>query len=96
MKKLIAIVALLLALPATAQAYPNQPIKMILGFAPGGPTDVIARVIAQDMAAIARPGRGGREQTGANSLIATQAVARAAPDGYTLLDHARAQREPRS
>jgi len=58
---------------------------MILGFAPGGPTDVIARVVAQDMSAALGQGVVVENKTGANSLIATQEVKRAAPDGYTLL-----------
>jgi tripartite-type tricarboxylate transporter receptor subunit TctC len=58
---------------------------MILGFAPGGPTDVIARIVAQDMSATLGQGVVVENRTGANSLIATQAVARSAPDGYTLL-----------
>ena len=79
------IASTLIGFSVAAQPYPNKPIKMILGFAPGGPTDVIARVVAQDMTLSLGQGVVVENRTGANSLIATQAVARAAPDGYTLL-----------
>ena len=79
------IASTLISFSVAAQPYPNKPIKMILGFAPGGPTDVIARVVAQDMTVSLGQGVVVENRTGANSLIATQAVARAAPDGYTLL-----------
>ena len=71
--------------PAGAQNYPTKPIKVIVGFAAGGPTDVIARILAQDMTATLGQSVIIDNRTGANSLIATEAVARAAPDGYTLL-----------
>lgn len=68
-----------------AQDYPNRPIKIIQGFAPGGNADSIARVLGQEMSKSmgqpiiveAKPGAGGN--------IAAEAVARAQPDGYTLL-----------
>lgn len=74
------------ALPAAAQnAYPNRSIRLVVGFAAGGPTDVIARIIAQDMSgSLGRP-VVVENRTGANSLIATQFVAREAPDGYTVM-----------
>jgi tripartite-type tricarboxylate transporter receptor subunit TctC len=73
-------------LPAAAQgAYPNRSIRLVVGFAAGGPTDVIARIIAQDMAGgLGRP-VVVENRTGANALIATQFVAREAADGYTIL-----------
>src|SRR5262245_9786496 len=70
---------------AFGQAYPNRPIKIIIGFAPGGPTDVLVRVVAQDMSATLGQGVAVENRPGANSLIGTQAVARSAGDGYTLL-----------
>jgi tripartite-type tricarboxylate transporter receptor subunit TctC len=84
MKKLLLIAALISG-AASAQSYPNKPVKMMLGFAPGGPTDVIARVVAQDMTTALGQAVVVENKTGANSLIATQEVKRAAPDGYTLL-----------
>src|SRR2546422_1475693 len=59
--------------------------RSVVGFAAGGPTDVIARVIAQDMAMSLGQGVVVENKTGANALIATQEVKRAAPDGYTIL-----------
>jgi tripartite-type tricarboxylate transporter receptor subunit TctC len=77
--------ALLTPIVASAQAYPTRPITLVVGYAAGGPTDVIARIIAQDMAASLGQSVVVLNKPGANSLIASQMVARAAPDGYTLL-----------
>jgi tripartite-type tricarboxylate transporter receptor subunit TctC len=80
-------VATLCALPAAnAQtAYPNKPIRMVVPFAAGGATDVLARVIGQKMAA----GLGQPviidNKPGAAGIIGTDAVAKAAPDGYTIV-----------
>ena len=81
----LACIAALGGAAASAQDYPAKPVKLVVGFAAGGPTDVIARVIAQDMAMSLGQGVVVENKTGANALIATQEVRRAAPDGYTLL-----------
>ena len=73
------------ALPAAAQPFPAKPVRIIVGFAAGGPTDVIARVMAQDMTASLGQSVIVENRTGANAIIATDLVARAAPDGYTTL-----------
>jgi tripartite-type tricarboxylate transporter receptor subunit TctC len=78
------------ALPAAwriawAQTYPTRPVRLILGFAAGGPSDILARLLGrwlserlhQPFVAESRPGAGGN--------IATEAVVRAPADGYTLL-----------
>jgi tripartite-type tricarboxylate transporter receptor subunit TctC len=70
---------------AVAQSYPAKPIKLLIGFAAGGPTDVIGRVIAQDMTGSLGQNVIVENKTGANSLIATQEAKRAAPDGYTIM-----------
>ena len=73
---------------STVQAqnnYPNQPIKMVIGFAAGGPTDVIGRLLAQHMTTSMGQSVVVENRTGANSLIATKEVAKAKPDGYTTL-----------
>lgn len=70
---------------ASAQGYPAKPIKIVVGFAAGGPTDVIARILAQDLSVALGQSVVVENKTGANAIIATEAVARSAPDGYTLL-----------
>ncbi len=91
MKKLLLSTCLALSalLPVTASAqaasYPTQPIKMLIGFAAGGPTDVIGRILAQHMTATLGQSVVVENRTGANSLIATREVAKAKPDGYTVL-----------
>lgn len=70
---------------AYGQSYPTKPVKLLVGFAAGGPTDVIARVLAQDMSTSLGQGVVVENRTGANALIATQEAKRAAPDGYTIL-----------
>src|SRR6266704_1122625 len=70
---------------AAGQGYPAKPVKFVVGFAAGGPTDVIARIVAQDMTLSLGQSFVVENRPGANAIIATEAVARAAPDGYTLL-----------
>jgi tripartite-type tricarboxylate transporter receptor subunit TctC len=67
-------------------SYPNRPIHIIVGFAPGGPSDIISRVIGAKMGEIMGTQFVIENKTGAGGAIATQDVARAAPDGYTLLN----------
>jgi tripartite-type tricarboxylate transporter receptor subunit TctC len=70
---------------ASAQNFPSKPVRLVVGYSVGGPTDVIARVIAQDMAADLGQSVLVENRTGANGLIATMEIKRAAPDGYALL-----------
>ncbi|MCZ8094177.1 MAG: tripartite tricarboxylate transporter substrate binding protein [Acidovorax sp.] len=70
---------------ALAQAYPNKPIKVVVPFAPGGATDVLARVLAEKMAVGLGQPMVIDNKPGAAGIIGTDAVAKAAPDGYTLL-----------
>jgi tripartite-type tricarboxylate transporter receptor subunit TctC len=84
--KRLALVALLLALPVAARAeYPERPIHMIVPFPPGGTTDVVARVIAERLSADLGQQVVVENKAGAGGMIATEAVAKAPADGYTLL-----------
>jgi tripartite-type tricarboxylate transporter receptor subunit TctC len=73
------------AASAQAQNYPTKPIRFLVGFGPGGPTDVVARVLGNAMSQLLGQPIVVENRAGADSLIATQAVARADPDGYLLL-----------
>ncbi len=66
-------------------AYPNRPIRLIVGFAPGGPTDILARVIGKGLGDVLGEQVVIENRTGAGGNLGTEAVARAAPDGHTLL-----------
>jgi tripartite-type tricarboxylate transporter receptor subunit TctC len=70
---------------AVAQGYPARPVKIVVGFAAGGPTDVIARIVAQDLSTSLGQSFIVENRPGANAIIATEAVAHSAPDGYTTL-----------
>jgi tripartite-type tricarboxylate transporter receptor subunit TctC len=72
-------------MPVWAQAYPERPIKILQGFAPGGNADNIARTIGTEMTKGLGQTFVVEAQTGAGGTIASAAVARAKPDGYTLL-----------
>ncbi|MDP2412076.1 MAG: tripartite tricarboxylate transporter substrate binding protein [Pseudolabrys sp.] len=82
---LLAALSPLLAAPVRAADYPTRPVTLVVAFTPGGPSDVLARIVGKKMEELLgqpfvienRPGAGGN--------IAAEAVARAKPDGYTLL-----------
>jgi tripartite-type tricarboxylate transporter receptor subunit TctC len=65
-------------------AYPTRSIKLVVGFAAGGPTDILARVIGKGMSEFVGEQIFIENRTGAGGTIATEVVSRAAPDGYTL------------
>jgi len=78
------------ALPAVscfawAQAYPTRPVRLIEGFGAGGAPDIIARLIGQSLSEQLGQSFVIENRSGASGNIATDAVARASPDGYTLL-----------
>ena len=70
---------------ARAQAYPTRPVRLIEGFGPGSAPDIVARLIGQSLSERLGQSFVIENRSGANSNIATDAVARASPDGYTLL-----------
>lgn len=80
-----ALLAGLVPIGARAQSWPTRPIRLIVGFSAGGPTDVIARVIAQEMTNFLGQPVVVENRSGANSMIAIETLVRAAPDGYTLM-----------
>jgi tripartite-type tricarboxylate transporter receptor subunit TctC len=87
-RHLIAAVPALLAAPAVhaqGAGFPNRSIRLMVGFAPGGTTDVAARLLAPRMQALLGQPVVVENRAGAGSNIATEAVARATADGYTLL-----------
>ena len=82
---LFAAVVVMAGLPARAQEYPARPVKLIVPFAAGGPADIYARFLAQRLeVALAQPFIVD-DRPGAGSVIGTDAAAKSAPDGYTLL-----------
>ena len=89
MKRMIRALLLVLALSITpgaaAQTYPTQPIKLVVPFAPGGATDLLARTIGQRLAERVGQGVVIENKPGAGTTIGNAMVAQAAPDGYTLL-----------
>ncbi|MGZ5116295.1 MAG: tripartite tricarboxylate transporter substrate binding protein [Burkholderiales bacterium] len=81
----IAAIALVVVSGAYAQSYPDRPVRLVVGFPPGGAADILGRIAAQQLTVglgqqVVIDNRGG-----AGGLIATEITARANPDGYTLL-----------
>jgi tripartite-type tricarboxylate transporter receptor subunit TctC len=85
MLRIVLLVLCAAALPAAAQDYPTKPIRIVVGYAAGGGNDLIVRVMAPRLS----EGLGQpvivENKPGAQAIIATESVAKAAPDGYTLL-----------
>jgi len=76
--------ALLVPGAAAAQTYPSHPIRLVVGFAPGGNTDLIARIVADKVQGIVGQRIIVENRGGANGAIAADTVAKSPPDGYTL------------
>jgi len=71
--------------PALAQSYPDRPIKLIVPFPPGGPMDVMARIVGQQLQGSLKQPVIVENRAGAGGALGSKAVATAEPDGYTLL-----------
>jgi tripartite-type tricarboxylate transporter receptor subunit TctC len=78
------VIALLVALPAAAQEYPSKPVRIIIGFPPGGATDLVARAMAPKYTALLKQQFIVDNRPGANGVIGSDLAAKAAPDGYAI------------
>lgn len=75
----------LAAVPANAQTWPNRPVRIIVPFGPGGPADVYARQLGQELNEVLKQQFVIENKPGAGAVVGTDIVAKAAPDGYTIL-----------
>ena len=75
----------LVSATVAAQGYPNKPVRMVVGFPPGGGTDIVARVISQKLSEWWGQAVAVENRPGATGTIGADVVAKSAPDGYTLL-----------
>jgi len=90
MKTLLRLFIVLFATAAAAQTYPAKPIRILVAFPPGGPVDIVARLIAPKLSESLGQSVVVENKVGASGNIATVEVAKSAPDGYTLLTHSSA------
>ncbi len=81
---LIACIAIAFALPTAAQEYPVKPVRIIIGFPPGGATDLVARLMAPKYTGIFKQQFIVDNRPGANGVIGSDLAAKAAPDGYAI------------
>lgn len=84
MKKILAAALMALALPAAQAAYPEQPIRIVIGYAAGGTTDILARALAEQLGKSLKQSIIIENKPGAAGNIAAASVQQASPDGYTL------------
>src|SRR5258707_7918781 len=83
--KTLTVVLSMCAAQATAQPYPGKPVRFLVGFVAGGTNDIVARALAQKLTENLGQSVVVENRGGANTAIATEVAARAAPDGYTIL-----------
>src|SRR5712675_798503 len=81
----VALLGLAFSLPASAQDYPSRQVRIVVPFGAGGPADIYARILAQHLSEQLKQTFVVEDRPGAGSIIGTDAVAKSAPDGYTLL-----------
>jgi tripartite-type tricarboxylate transporter receptor subunit TctC len=86
--RILAVALFCVAAGASAQGYPSKPIRVVVGFPPGGGNDIIARMVGAKMQENWGQAVVIENKPGANSIIAAEFVAKSAPDGYTLLVNA--------
>jgi tripartite-type tricarboxylate transporter receptor subunit TctC len=86
----LALAALAASTLAAAQQYPAKPLHMLVAFPPGGPVDIIARLVGPKIGEALGQPAVVENKVGASGNVATQEVARSAPDGYTILVHSSA------
>ena len=84
---LAAVAALAAAVPVFAQSWPSSPVKMVIPWPPGGGNDILGRKLGDGLAAALGQPVVVDNRAGANGMIGAEAVARAAPDGYTIMFH---------
>ena len=84
-KRVLLLLLLAPVTPAFAQDYPSRPITLVVPFSAGGPGDVIARLLGTSMSATLKQSIVIENVVGAGGTLGTNRVAKAAPDGYTLL-----------
>jgi tripartite-type tricarboxylate transporter receptor subunit TctC len=82
---LVIVAVVWMASPAAAQDYPSRPVKVIMPFGAGGPTDVFTRAIADELSKSLKQPFVMENRPGAGTIIGTDAAAKSPPDGYTLL-----------
>ena len=85
MKRLLAALSLAACALAHAQPYPSRPVRIVVPFPPGGPTDIVARLVSQKMTEGLKQPVVVENRAGAGGVLGTEFVAKAPADGYTLL-----------
>jgi tripartite-type tricarboxylate transporter receptor subunit TctC len=85
MRLLLALCLALISFPAASQSYPSRPVRVVVGFPPGGGTDILARVLSPRLSEYLGQPFVVENRPGATTNIASDLVAKSAPDGHTLL-----------